>query len=274
MLIHSVKKILRIFLGLSLMISILTACAPAAISETVLPAETNLPASETPTLEPSLTPTQTSSQTFTLTFTVTDTPLPSETPTPSISPTPVTLRGMVLQKANCRYGPGAAYLYKYGLVAGSNLEIIGRNEIGDWIMVRAIGGNNPCWVNADLMEVKGEVMSLSLNSFPLPATQFYYPPKGVSANRVGNEVTVFWSRVPMTVDKDRGYLLELWLCREGKIVFTPVHSDATAEMVIDESGCSEPSHGRIYTAEKHGYTHYVEIQWPQFDGTTQPSATP
>ncbi|HLF89379.1 MAG TPA: hypothetical protein VI451_10560 [Anaerolineales bacterium] len=32
------------------------------------------------------------------------------------------------------------YLYKYGLVGGSNLEIIGRTDLGDWVLIQAIGG--------------------------------------------------------------------------------------------------------------------------------------
>jgi hypothetical protein len=32
--------------------------------------------------------------------------------------------------------------------------------------------------------------------------------------------------------------------------------------VIDEAGCSEPSHGVVYLAEKHGYEGPMEIPWP------------
>jgi hypothetical protein len=53
------------------------------------------------------------------------------------------------------------YLYKDGLVGGSNLEIIGRTDLGDWILIRAIGGTNPCWVKADLMAVKGNVLTVA-----------------------------------------------------------------------------------------------------------------
>jgi len=40
------------------------------------------------------------------------------------------LRGQVLVHSSCHYGPGAPYLYKYGLVPGSNLEVIGRTDSG------------------------------------------------------------------------------------------------------------------------------------------------
>src|SRR4030042_1735732 len=68
---------------------------------------------------------------------------PTQSPAATSIPTYAILRGTVLEQSNCRYGPGAAYLYKYGLYSGNNLEIIGRNEPGTWIMVQAIGGNNP-----------------------------------------------------------------------------------------------------------------------------------
>ncbi len=120
-------------------------------------------------------------------------PMVTEPPSPSVTPTYAILRGEVLVRANCRYGPGAPYLYKYGLVPGSNLEIIGRTDTGSWILIQAIGGNNPCWVKATLMDVKGDVMDVQPTYIPLPPSPYYGPLKGVSARRDGNTVTVFWS---------------------------------------------------------------------------------
>jgi hypothetical protein len=100
------------------------------------------------------------------------------------------LRGEVLVRSSCRYGPGAPYLYKYGLVPGSNLEVIGRTDSGTWILVRAIGGNNPCWVKASLMDIKGDVMTVAPTYIPLPQSPYYAPPRWVQAKRNGNEVTI------------------------------------------------------------------------------------
>jgi hypothetical protein len=171
----------------------------------------------------------------------------------------------VLLRSNCRYGPGAPYLYKYGLVAGSNLEIIGRNDLGTWILVRAIGGNNPCWVKASLMKIKGDVMAVAPTYIPLPPSPYYRPLKGVSARRDGEEVTVFWSPLQLRAGDDSGqypYLIEAWVCIAGQLTFTPVGTYDFAVAIRDESGCAEPSHGRIYGVEKHGYTRPVEIPWP------------
>jgi hypothetical protein len=172
----------------------------------------------------------------------------------------------VLERSNCRYGPGAPYLYKYGLVVGSNLEVIGRTDLGTWILVRAIGGDNPCWVKASLMDVKGDVMAVEPTYMPLPPSPYYGPPTGVSATRNGDEVTVFWNGISFRAGDETAsppYLIEAWVCVDGQPVFTPIGSYETAAKVIDEPGCAEPSHGRLFGVEKHGYTRWVEIPWPQ-----------
>jgi hypothetical protein len=33
--------------------------------------------------------------------------------------------------------------------------------------------------------------------------------------------------------------------------------------VVDQAGCAEPSHGRVFGVEKHGYTDWVEVPWPE-----------
>jgi len=170
-----------------------------------------------------------------------------------------------LVRSNCRYGPGAPYLYKYGLVAGSNLEIIGRTGTGAWILVRAIGGDNPCWVKTSLMDVKGDVLAVQPTYIPLPPSPYYGPLKGVSARRDGDIVTIFWSPLSLRAGDDSEqtpYVIEAWVCTGGNLVFTPVGAYGVAVEITDEAGCNEPSHGRITAAEKHGYTPFVEIAWP------------
>jgi hypothetical protein len=224
----------------------------------------------TPVVVKTVTPPPSSTPTASLTPTPAFTPSPTQTPTqtltPSITPTYAILRGQVLVRSNCRYGPGAAYLYKYGLVAGSNLEVIGRNDLGTWILVRAIGGNNPCWVKASLMDLRGDVMAVAPTDIPLPPSPYYGPLKGVSANRVGDEVSIFWSPLVLRAGDDSGqfpYVVEAWVCQDGQLVFTPLGTYATALKVTDQAGCSEPSRGQVRGAEKHGYTIPVEIPWPQ-----------
>jgi hypothetical protein len=86
----------------------------------------------------------------------------------------------------------------------------------------------------------------------------------------------------MTEDDYRGYLIEPWLCQGGKLVFKPVNylgsfnefPNTLYWALTDEPGCSEPSHARIYTVEKHGYTGYINIPWPAYEPTSTPEYYP
>jgi hypothetical protein len=230
------------------------------------PTDTFIPFTPSQTIMPSETPRSTFTPTESSTSTATTTLVPSQTTSPTLTSTYAILRGTVLEQANCRYGPGAAYLYKYGLYPGNNIEIIGRNDLGTWIVIQAIGGSNPCWVKASLLNIKGEVMSLAPASLPLPHSPFYGPLTGANAQRSGDSVAISWSPLFLKAGDDSlqyPYLVEAWLCQDGQLMFTPIGSWVNFVTVQDESGCSEPSHARVYGVEKHGYTNWVEIPWPQ-----------
>lgn len=248
------------------------------------PSATQLPPTATLTetpIPPTATYTVTASLTSTQTPSLTPTPFPTNTPTAtatetftltaSITPTYAIFRGKVIpERANCRYGPGAAYLYKYGLVGGSNLEIIGRDETGTWVLIQAIGGDNPCWVKAEMMELKGDILTLEpLDVQVIQAWSPYYGPlTNVSAQRDEEDpskVTVFWSPLVLRAGDDAEqvpYVIEAWICEAGEIVFKPIAVYEAVALVIDEPGCEEPSHARVLGAEKHGYTAPAEIPWP------------
>jgi hypothetical protein len=157
------------------------------------------------------------------------------------------------------------YLYKFGVYPGYVMDIIGRTEVGDWVVVQAIGGTNPCWVKASLIDIRGDVMTVPPTYLELPRSPYYYPPTGVEATRDGTTVTVSWYAIKLRAGDDSlqtPYVVEAWVCVDGQIVFTPVGSWGTQAEVTDEPGCSEPSHAQLLAAEKHGYTAPVEIPWP------------
>jgi hypothetical protein len=247
--------------------------------------------SATPTWTPSLTPTETDTPPPTATPTASDTPAPTDTPTPvdtdtpiytpTITPTPSRTPTItptptydppdahVLEQANCRYGPGAAYLYKYGLYPDNRVEIFGRNDDGTWAYVRPWYYPDRCWVTVSVLDIfRGDIFDAPVYYSRLPFSELYLPPQTVSATRQGDEVTISWSPVWMTEDDYRGYLIETWLCQDGELVFTPLHSDETTITVHDEAGCMDPSGGRVYTAEKHGYTQWRKVPWPAFPPST------
>lgn len=240
-----------------------TGTLPAPTS--IVPSITTLPSSTKTSLPTDITvPTLTSSPaasftpgataTITLTPTITETPLPPE--------------GILkVARAHCRYGPGAAYLHEYGLLEGIPVEILGRTDRGDWLYVLPLYFETGCWIKADLLEISGDIFSVEPYYGTLPFSDIYPPPYVISVNRSGDEVTVSWSNVRMTEDKYRGYLIEAWLCQDGELVFTPVNIDGFRTTFIDEPGCQEESHARIYSAEKHGYSLWRRIPWPAIEPT-------
>ena len=119
-----------------------------------------------------------------------------------------------------------------------------------------------CWVKTEFLELTYDVSSVVQIRTLLPYTEFYWAPRNVRASRLGDEVMVNWDLIPMSLDDNRGYLIEGWLCRDGQLLFTPLQFWAPPAILTDEPGCMEPSHARIYTAEKHGYSEWVAIAWP------------
>jgi hypothetical protein len=84
--------------------------------------------------------------------------LPTVTPTPRVSPTPTpapTLAGRVTaDQVNVRGGPGTAYPIIAKLAAGTDLQVIGRTETGDWLQVCCPAGKDAeSWVSAELVLV-------------------------------------------------------------------------------------------------------------------------
>ena len=244
------------------------------------PTLTNISTTEVPTSTYTPTTTYTLSPTESLTAALTETPTLTSTATytPTIIPTYAVFRGKVLpDQVACKYGPGPMYLYKYALYGGSNLEVIGRIETNIYLLVQAIGGDNPCWINADYMELNGELTALEpVDPHIIMAWSPYYGPlTGVAGIRDGNTVTVSWNGIQLRPGDDSEqtpYVLEAWVCVERELVFTPVGTYMNAANIIDEPGCPEPSYGRVMAAEKHGYTPWVAVPWPQHNAA--PSPTP
>lgn len=229
-----------------------------------------------PTVTPE--PTLTVSPTATSTFTPTETasPSPSVTSTVTVSPTFAVLRGEVNQPhVNCYYGPSKAYLYKYGLIKGNRLDIIGFMPDTGYIEVQAIGGDNPCWMNAEFMDVQGDLVAvkpIDPEEITLPWSPYYPALAFAKAERSGTEVSVVWSPLKLKAGDDseqESYLLEAWVCRAGRLTFVPVGVYTNQVKIMDEPGCLEPSHGRVYGVEKHGYTRYLMFDWPGFESRSE-----
>lgn len=252
-------KIILLFLLLA------TACAPSPEQQGTLTATsiTATAASWTETPVPTSTFTPTETFTPTITFTATITPTFTITATPTFAFPTVTVN----KQAHCRYGPSAAYLHAADLYAGDKGTVQARYIYSHWLYIKFDKLSYFCWVAPSVVDVVGDISKVGYKELNLQSigSNQYGPPKNVSAVRDGNKVTITWNRVEMTKDKDRGYLLELFVCQNGNYLWwTDSYPTqySTSYTVKDESGCSEKSSGKLYTVEKHGFSDPVNIPWP------------
>jgi len=218
----------------------------------------------------------------------TDTPIPTlAAPTESFTPIPPTAAPTSTSTAvpfvenldatvtadllSCRYGPGSEYLYLYGLKKGANIQLMGRTDGNNWVMVK---GKSLCWVNAKFIEIKGDPQTLQVlypGGYKLPVSPYYSAATVLSAVRDPNnnsQMTVKWTDIALRAGDEEDesmfiYIIEVWRCEGGKVIFDPLASNFPEVTFVDEAGCSVPSHGRVFFQEKHGFAGPAEIPWPE-----------
>ena len=252
-------KIYRIIFLIFLMVS---ACAPSTEEQvTSTPVAVTATSVWTETLAATSTPTETITPTITLTPTIELSPTATATPTfafPTVT---------VNKQAHCRYGPSVAYLHAADLYPGDSGSVRGRYIYSNWLYVKFDKLDYFCWVAPSVVDVVGDVSTVAYKDLNLQSigSNQYGPPSGVTAVRDGNHVTISWNQVKMTKDKDRGYLLELFVCQDTIYKWwTDSYPDqeSTSYTVKDEAGCAQPSSGKLYTVEKHGFSEPAIIPWP------------
>lgn len=209
--------------------------------------------------------------------TATQTPVEASAPTTATpTSTPIvyqTLNAVVANELSaCNYGPGDLYLNNEVLRTGVRLQVFGTDINSGWAYVLADGFSEPCWVNLNTITLEGELENLK-PVYPgeviLPPSDYWPPPQNVYSARSKsdpNKLSIYWDEFILqpgdmeSADAPR-YLLELWLCKGGELVFTPIFAWNNNVVVEDEAGCAEPSSGVIYISEKHGYPGPVVIPW-------------
>jgi hypothetical protein len=250
---------------------LVSACGPSPEEQTAMTVTAQTATAAMWTKTPTPTATFTSTYTSTPTFTSTSTPTltPTITSTPTITPSPTfDFPKVTVNKAlaACLFGPAKAYLWARDLKAGDTGLVKGRAPVGNWLYVKMDKLDIPCWVSPYVVDVEGDVNTVSVEQVWLPITNALYgPPQNVEAVRTSDQVTVFWDEVYMTQDDDYGYFLDVWVCQDGNYVWIPTglpDQYKTSVTFTDQPGCSQPSGGKIYTVEKHGYTDPVDIPWP------------
>jgi hypothetical protein len=167
-------------------------------------------------------------------------------------------------QANCRYGPGLAYMFSAGLYPGDKVIVHNRNWDGTWLWVLPETVNRHCWASSYVLDLlDGNVMELYEYYHPLPKTTFIGPAENVQASRSGTQVTISWKAKSYQFPEDlRGYLIEARVCQGGVMQRLAFHTDGLSYTITDESGCKGTSSALLYVAEKHGYTEPVQVPWP------------
>jgi hypothetical protein len=198
---------------------------------------------------------------------------PTETNTPTEIPVVESLKAEVTADLlSCRYGPGAEYLYLFAFRKGAKIEIVGQTGGNNWVLVE----NSPqrCWVNNKFLNISGDPKALKVmypDGYKIPRTPYYSSPAVLSAVRDANDpnkVTVEWTDITLRAGDEEDenmfiYIIEVWRCEGGQIIFDPLASNYPQITFVDEAGCGTPSHGRVYFQEKHGFAGPAEIPWPQ-----------
>ncbi len=204
--------------------------------------------------------------------TETFTPIP---PTETLTPTATAIPFVDSLKATvtadllvCRYGPGANYLYLIAFNKKTPLRLIGRADGNKWVLVE----NQPqrCWINSDFVQVQGDLQTLKSmypDGYKIPVSPYYGPTTVTSVTREADKVIVSWVEVIVSPGKYEDenmfpYIVEVWRCENGEIIFDTLGSRVPFISFIDQAGCDIPSHGRVYIQEKHGYAGPAEILWP------------
>lgn len=271
---------------------------PKPVPTAVPPVVATASVTPSPTSTLTLTPTLTVTPTETATEPPTPTPSPTETPTPQ---GPFMATVVVPEYLACRYGPGDAYLFD-GLVTlknGAPVQVQGWTDTasGPWALITyappfTTQQLKPCWASPRYLKMDGNLLALPRMDPDIVLPYFtdpryvpsrFPPPSGVAGSRTGNLVTITWTGVDLdwidATHNDREspnspiFLIETWTCQSGQMVFTaqgwttpydpgqPTVSGAV--QVQDDSGCSEPSHGRVFLAHKDGYVGPSDvIPWP------------
>ena len=104
------------------------------------------------------------------------------------------------------------------------------------------------------------------DGYKIPVSPYYGSTTVLTAVREGTTFTVTWAEIIVSPGKYEDdnmfpYIVEVWRCENGQIIFDTLGSRVPFITFEDQAGCAEPSHGRVYIQEKHGYGGPADIPW-------------
>ena len=165
--------------------------------------------------------------------------------------------------ANCRWGPGTAYLVSGVALHEDELATVdGRNNnlSGAWYWIQIEGTAYHCWVHSSTVTINGDPNTLPYIAASVPTTDSVPPPANVQATRSEDNVTITWNAAPSA--PELGYLIEATVCIDGYRIGASYSTTATAYTLRDDGDCSKSSSGTLRTFNKLGYSNGVTIPWP------------
>jgi hypothetical protein len=231
----------KFFPSAILLMFVLSACGQPVLSTTAPPLKI-------PSVIP-VTVTQTDSGQTATSSPVTDSSLVSEV--------------IVTTTTSCRFGPDQAYVPRYRVGVGT-FQVIGRDSSGNWLHVYPPGLKKSCWIETRFTLAPVDIAKIPVIPFYLEFKSKYEPPSNIKALRSDGQVQISWNDVVLqseVLSKNR-FLLELWLCTNDALTYTLRSTNDLTITVTDQPGCSEASHGQIFTATREGYSQPAAIPWP------------
>jgi hypothetical protein len=250
----------------------LALCAAAAMAclqvRRTVPTAPVIPTATDTVAAPVVVPSQAATSTLAATAQPTDTATAQSTST--VAPVSV-LKGTVTQKSNCRYGPGAFYLYKIGMLVGAPIEVIGRTIDGGWALAQYAGTHNLCWINSKQIQVNGDLMGLQdyyPQKAPLPRSSKFAGASILSVSGGGAMVTVEWTPVVLPAPAMPGgageteYVIELWSCKNGSPGFTTLGTNDTSLSFEVDNSCGTTPHANLVTQTNLGISGIAPITLP------------
>jgi CRP-like cAMP-binding protein/uncharacterized protein YraI len=132
----------------------------------------------------------TTAETLEATAEPTATSLDTETPSPAATPSVPTRARITGDGLQVRIGPGTTYEVTTSLAEGDEVDVLGRDEMGDWVKISLDSGEEG-WVTSEFVDVEGNLKAVPVitpEPIALPTTET--TPTVIPSPTVPSEATV------------------------------------------------------------------------------------
>lgn len=185
------------------------------------------------------------------------TPRPRQTSTPK----PISLRACVTNATiRIRKGPGTQYEAIDGLVSGTCMQVLGRNQDSSWVYMVS-EENKAGWVSASLLTITGNVNRVSIKTDSGIA---HVPPTAKIQPTVTRKALVFASSTPQSAVIQSVMLCSQTINRVGDLVSCKIER-AYCDYRPDVDGSPTFCNDRPYPNQNFALVVFSE-NWSDYDG--------